>query len=423
MGDVVVGARQARAIPTLPVLGWATFAGERAAPLPSVLDARYRRYTISGRAAIAHALRLLEVAPGDKVLVPTYHCPTMIAPVVQATAQPMFYPVTASGAPDLQWLNAADLTGVRVMLAAHYFGLPQPMGQVRGFCVGRRIALIEDCAHAFFGMSEGRPVGGWGDVAIASLTKFFPVPEGGLIVSDTLPLDRLHMEPRGWYGQVKAAADAFELGIRYGRFHGLNGVFGPLFGLKDRLRQPERPVENGQLPSPPGLPAASRLLSLSHPALAARWISKLAHQARIVALRRRNYERLAERLDGLTGSRPLRPMLPPASAPYVFPLHVDDPTASYQRLRGSGIPIFCWDEVWPETPRLAGDYGLDWSTRVYQLGCHQDLSLDEVDAIADRVCEVLGSAPASAASATRELRRSSGEIARIGSSVGADYRG
>src|SRR4029450_4934276 len=101
--------------PKLPVLGWSSFSGGNAAPMPGVLDARHRRYTISGRAAIALSLRVLGVEANDKVLVPTYHCPTMVAPILQAGAQPMFYPITATGAPNLQWLEQSDLTDVRAM--------------------------------------------------------------------------------------------------------------------------------------------------------------------------------------------------------------------------------------------------------------------------------------------------------------------
>src|ERR1700704_6654321 len=140
-----------RSYPRLPVLGWPAFSGERGAPTRGVLSARHRRYTTSGRAAIALALRALEIGSNDKVLVPTYHCPTMIAPVAQSGAQPIFYPITASGGVDLEWLQRVALNGARAMLATHYFGFPQPMSRLRAFCDAHRIALIEDCAHAFFG--------------------------------------------------------------------------------------------------------------------------------------------------------------------------------------------------------------------------------------------------------------------------------
>src|SRR6185295_18524163 len=108
---------------------------------------------------------------------------------------------------------------------------------LRSFCDGRRIALIEDCAHAFFGASDGRPVGHWGNVAIASLTKFFPVPEGGMLVSSTVTLDKLSLAPRGWIDELRAAADAVEIGVQYDGFTGLNSLLRTVFNVKNRLRQ------------------------------------------------------------------------------------------------------------------------------------------------------------------------------------------
>ncbi len=119
--------------------------------MPCLLDSPRLSFTTSGRAAIALALQALGVGSGDRVLVPTYHCPTMVAPAVHVGARPVFYPLRSSGA-DLAFLEALDLTGVRAILATHYFGLPQPMAELRRFCDRKGIALIEDCAHALFGV-------------------------------------------------------------------------------------------------------------------------------------------------------------------------------------------------------------------------------------------------------------------------------
>ncbi len=386
------GAARA-AFPRLPVLGWSSFSGASAAPVPGVLDVRHRRYTTSGRAAIGLALRVFGVRPGEKVLVPTYHCPTMVTPVVHAGAQPMFYPITAAGAPDLGWLERADVSGVRVLLAAHYFGLPQPMSAVAAYCTARGFALIEDCAHAFYGSIENRPVGSWGDLAVASLTKFFPVPEGGLLVSATRSLDGLDLAPRRWRDEIKAAADALEIGASYGRFPGLNSVLGGVFGLKTRLlRGRENSVAgsvagtfNGPSTDRRAAPVFDGPLAASRLTLAARGIAGGVPQSRIVDLRRRNYAELAGRLSQLPGARVLYGELPPTAVPYVFPLYVHEPERSYLRLRSAGIPIFRWDDVWPGRPALDGDCGVDWSTRVFQLGCHQDLSTEDIAAIAATV--------------------------------------
>jgi perosamine synthetase len=372
--------------PRLPVLGWSAFSGERAALTHGVLSTRYRRYTTSGQAAIALALRVLEIKPGDKVLVPTFHCPTMIAPVVQSGAQPMFYPITASGEVDLGWLQRAAPAGARAMLAVHYFGIPQPMARLRAFCDAHRIALIEDCAHTFFGMSDGVAVGSWGDLAIASLPKVFPVSGGGLILSATHPLKELDLAPCSWRDEVKAAVDAIEVGVVHGRFPGLNTLLGGVFGLKNWLRSRYDPIDApADRGSESTKPAVDSRLNSSRPAVVTRWIARSVRQSRIVGHRRRNYAALASRLSRIDGAYALRPVLPDDATPYVFPLYVNEPAASYQRLRSAGIPLFRWDEVWPGTPVLDGDHGLDWAHRVFQLGCHQDLSLQDIEAMASTV--------------------------------------
>jgi dTDP-4-amino-4,6-dideoxygalactose transaminase len=379
------------AIPRLPVLGWASFRDGRRAPLPGVGDGGHVLYTTSGRAAIALALRVLGFAPGQRVLVPTYHCPTMIAPVARLQGEPVFFPITAEGAPDLARLAEADLRDVRVMLVAHYFGLPQRMSAVRAFCDARGIALIEDCAHAFFGVSEGRAIGSWGDLAIASLTKFFPVPEGGCLVSRTHAVDALELAPRSLVAQVKSIADAAELGARYRRFPGANALLRAVFGLKEVARgRPWRPAlrEESEPTAGPAADELSDALLGSRPTQFVRWVAGSAHRARIVELRRRNYRLLAELLSDLPGAAPFSPDLPAEAVPYVFPLRVDHPMERYRALRMAKVPLFRWDQIWPGTPELAGDLGSAWAVEMFQLACHQDLTEDEIRDIAATVHRV-----------------------------------
>jgi len=366
--------------PRLPVLGWAAFSGVRKSSEPSVLDARFRRHTRSGQAAITCAVRLLGLKAGDAVLVPTYHCPSMIAPLVAEGLSARFYALAAGGEPDLGRLCASNLEGVRAMLVPHYFGRPQPMARLRGFCDEKGIALVEDCAHSFFGAVDGRPLGQWGDAAIASLTKFFPVPEGGLIVSQSRPLERPEAASRGWSAELRALVDAIELGARHNRFPGLNTMLRAVFAAKRSVRRPTSAL--------PGKSAPASAMELS-PAAAAVWIADRVHADRIVALRRRNYAVLAQSLGGLRKARPLFSQLPPGVVPYVLPLYVDEPSRSYPALRNAGVPVFRWDDVWPDTPHLEGDVGDLWATHVFQLPCHQDLKLDELERIAGQVRDIV----------------------------------
>ena len=374
----------AQLIPRLPVLGWASFGGARRAPIPSVLDQPHVLFTTSGRAAIGLALRALAVAPGDKVLVPTFHCPTMIAPVVNAGAEPLFFPISDTGSVDLDYLGRMDLRRVRAILAAHYFGVLQPMSRLRRFCDERGIALIEDCAHAFFGMSDGRTVGGWGDLAIASLTKFFPVSEGGCIVSATRLLDGFVLESRPFIDELKSLANSIEMGTVHRRFSGMNALLRAAFGLEGRLRgrqQSERAAVDDDFETIPAYEFDDSVIG-ARIACAARWIVRSVHYARIVELRRRNYALLATLLAEIPGATPHLRALPDQAAPYVFPLRVRNAEPRYRALRVARVPLFRWDQLWPRTPVIPGDPGRDWANAIFQLGCHQDMTEADVRALA-----------------------------------------
>jgi perosamine synthetase len=369
-------------VPRLPVFGWQAWQGGRAANTPCMLDLPNCHLTTSGRASIALALQVLGVHADEPVLLPSYHCPTMVAPAAALGAQPYFYPVDDHGTPDLDWLSAQDLRSARVMLAAHFFGLPQSMSRIRRWCDERGISLIEDCAHALFGTSDGQPIGSWGDVAIGSLTKFLPVPEGGCLV-----LNHGQQPPRlsgcGLRAQAKVLLDIVEEGARHGRLSRAGRAFtvplDALRALRTRAPTPAPVTEapNGQAGAADlgiDMVLATRQLSWGSRALAMR----LPRQ-RIVEQRHRNYALLTRGLLGLEGVAPLLPELPPGTTPYVLPLWVRQPDPGYQALRAERIPVFRWDRLWPNVPDLPRDTGKNWSHHVIQLACHQDLLPHDID--------------------------------------------
>ena len=370
-------------IPRLPVFGWAAMAGAHDAEMPCLLDLPGLQFSTSGRASILLALEALGVGAGDRVLLPTYHCPTMVAPAVDRGAVPLFYPLDAHGTPDLDALSGTNLQGVRVMLAAHYFGLPQPMHAIAAWCEARGIALIEDCAHALFGRAGGRPIGAWGDIAIASLTKFLPVPEGGCLIVNRGAAPR-PLVGCGMGTQVKAAIDMLDIGARQGHLQGLNSAIGGTLWALRKLRGGAAPALPEAIAGPadaqePGENHIDR--DLAHRALTSscQLTARALPRQRIVRRRRANYALLAERLAGHRGLHPLEPTLPADCAPYVFPLWVDDPDPGYVELRKLRMPVFRWERLWPGVKPLASDHGVRWAHHVIQLACHQDLSADDLD--------------------------------------------
>lgn len=378
-------------LPRLPVADWDALSGRTRAPLPAVDGLAQVQYTTSGRAAIFLALQALGVGRGDRVLVPTYHCPTMVSPVVTLGAEAAFFPIGEDGAPLRSWFDDADLAGVRVMLAAHYFGLPRDLSPARALCERLGIALIEDCAHAFFGSTPGLPIGGTGDFVTASLTKFFPVEEGGCIASARRAIPDHLLRPRDRGASVRKLFDTFETAAKFGRFRPLTPLLRLAAFGKDRLRRrgvqlADAVVDGGSRAAGEATPPVLDVeLALQEPAPVVRWIGRHADRMRIVEFRRRNYRLLAELLGTVRGARVVTPDLPEGAVPYVFPLWVDHPERCYQPIRRSGVPVFCWDILWPGVPEIPGDVGLTWSPHILQLGCHQDLGEDDIRAIAERV--------------------------------------
>lgn len=377
----------ARPVPTpkLPVFGWRALGGAARADQPCLLDLPGCTLTTSGRASILLALEALSVRAGDAVLLPTYHCPTMVAPADAIGAVPRFYAITERGGPDLAALERQPTDGVRAMLVPHLFGLPQPMAQIRRWCDQRGIALIEDCAHAMFGSSDGRPVGSWGDAAIGSLTKFLPVPEGGCLVLQpryTAPA----LQARTARAELKAWLDIVEDGARHGRLTGLNSLITAPLDLLRSLRARHTAAGHGDDHS--GKPFQIESDFVIDGAQARSQITRACGnlavhmpRARVVQHRRSHYRQLAQALSGVPGLRPLLPDLPDDAVPYVFPIWVEQPDPGYQALRSKRIPVFRWDRLWPTTSTLPGDHGVMWSHHVIQLPCHQDLRPVDLNAI------------------------------------------
>jgi perosamine synthetase len=342
------------AIPSVPVLSLAAFTGGRRAALPSLLDDADVRLVTSGRIAIGLALRALGIKPGDVVLVPAYHSPSMVPPAHWCGATVAFYRMRPDTAPDLADVEAKIAAGnVKAILATHFFGIPHDLAPLRALCDRHGIGLVEDCAHCFFGTRDGVAVGSTGDYAIGSTMKFFPIYEGGCLVSRRHRLSVvLHGAGAGF--ELKTALNTLEAAFAQGRLPVLRVLLAlPLrlknavwTALKSRNTSTARSSEGATAPAAALAPSSSD----SSFDFDARWADKRSSwfsravlrtvsPARIVARRRRNYQELQRALDGAPGCRPLFARLPDGACPWMFPLLVDRPQAVAEALQRAGVPI------------------------------------------------------------------------------------
>lgn len=379
-----------RPLPRAPVLGWSSFGLAKATSVRSIEDLSHTAITSSGRAALYQALLQLRLPPGSIVLVPTYHCPTMIAPVLLANLDTAFYGLTSDGLPNLDAIDVATANKAKAMVVAHYFGLAHSLARIRQWCNEHQVALIEDCAHCYFGFAGERPVGSWGDYSTASLSKFFPVAEGGVLASSHKPIQALCLTPPSFKAQLKGWLDVFEFATRHRRFAGINGALAIAFRLiNSRPRFGSKMEESAKSVAADMMKSCDMGRINQAPTSAALVLKTILPRGRIIVRRRRNFAIYNRLLENISGAKPLYTQLPENAVPYVFPLWVDDADRVYHALRAQQLPIFRWDRIWPGTPRLVGDAGSLWSHHVLQLLCHQDLSETDVTSTALAIRQLL----------------------------------
>jgi perosamine synthetase len=382
-----------RPLPRGPVLDWNSFGRMDVPNIHSVEILKHKVFTTSGRAAIHQALLQLDLPAYSSVLVPTYHCPTMVAPVLLANLNVAYFGLLSNGLPHLDAIEESTAQKCKAMLVPHYFGLAKSLKKVRQWCDDRGIALIEDCAHCYFGQAGERAVGEWGDFSTASLSKFFPLPEAGLLASAHRLIKPLNLEKPSLTAQIKGCVDVIELASRYQRFAGIRLILKYFFKLKNIRGQQSEISDTIKNPKAAEMMRDCDMARINQtPLWAAVALKTILPRGRIILQRQINFARYATHFSNVPGARPLFPIYEDSvasAAPYVYPLWVDDPDSIYQALRAMKLPVFRWDRIWPKTPSLRGDIGPLWSHHVLQLLCHQDLNTADVDHTAQAVLHLL----------------------------------
>ncbi|WP_291862093.1 DegT/DnrJ/EryC1/StrS aminotransferase family protein [Bradyrhizobium sp.] len=149
-----------------------------------------RRYCVavnSGGGALFLALTLLDVRPGDPVLVNGFTLAPVPGAIVHAGARPVIVEIGPDYVIDLDDLKAkAKATGTRVLMLSHMRGHVADMDAVVAICSELGLRLIEDCAHSLCASWRGKTIGTFGEAAgfSAQTYKHLNAGEGGFLVLD-----------------------------------------------------------------------------------------------------------------------------------------------------------------------------------------------------------------------------------------------
>ena len=153
----------------------------------------------SGTVALRVALMACGIEAGDEVIVPPYTFLATATAVVECNAIPVFVDIEPESYNlDPTLLAAAITPRTRAIMPVHFAGLPADMDAILAVAAPRRIAVIEDAAHAHGGQYRGRPVGALGAVGCFSFqsSKNLNSGEGGAVLTND---ERLYDAARAFH--------------------------------------------------------------------------------------------------------------------------------------------------------------------------------------------------------------------------------
>jgi dTDP-4-amino-4,6-dideoxygalactose transaminase len=145
-----------------------------------------------------HALEmfafLLDIQPGDEVIIPSFTFVSTVNAFVLRGARPVFADVR----PDTLNLDESKLDSLitsrtRAIVPVHYAGIGCEMDTILDIACRNEVAVVEDNAHGLFGKYKGKYLGTFGALAAQSFheTKNFTCGEGGaLLINDPALVER-----------------------------------------------------------------------------------------------------------------------------------------------------------------------------------------------------------------------------------------
>jgi dTDP-4-amino-4,6-dideoxygalactose transaminase len=150
--------------------------------------------TTSGTHALDLIALLLDITPGDEVIVPSFTFSSTVNAFVLRGATPVFIDIR----PDTLNMDQTRLESLitprtRAIVPVHYAGIGCDMAAILDIAERHGVTVVEDNAHGLFGSYRGQALGTFGVMAAQSFheTKNFSCGEGGaLIINDPRYVER-----------------------------------------------------------------------------------------------------------------------------------------------------------------------------------------------------------------------------------------
>jgi dTDP-3-amino-3,4,6-trideoxy-alpha-D-glucose transaminase len=150
----------------------------------------------TGTDALALALRVLDIGPGDEVITSPLSAAYSALAIMMVGARPVFADIDPDRLTlDPRTVEASVTPRTRAIMPVHLYGQPADMPALMKIAARHQLQVVEDCCQAHLATCEGAPIGSFGAAAAYS---FYPTKNlgalgdgGALTVADATLAARL----------------------------------------------------------------------------------------------------------------------------------------------------------------------------------------------------------------------------------------
>ena len=158
-----------------------------------LLSSRFQKsklfLTHSATGGLEMIAQLLDLKPGDEIILPSYTFVSTANAFVSYGAKPVFVDSSASDFNlDVSLVEARITDQTRAVVITHYGGHPGRLAELKAICERRKVWLVEDAAMAYGNYYGDKPCGTIGDFGVISfdITKHINAIQGGLLLVNNL---------------------------------------------------------------------------------------------------------------------------------------------------------------------------------------------------------------------------------------------
>ena len=124
----------------------------------------------SGTAALQIAIRMLDLEPGDEVIMPTFTIISCAQAVVASGAAPVLVDSNpVNWQMDVSQIRRKITSKTRAIMVVHIYGHPADMVPIIEFATKHNLYVVEDAAETHGALYKGKNCGSFGEISVKGI--------------------------------------------------------------------------------------------------------------------------------------------------------------------------------------------------------------------------------------------------------------